>query len=85
MKNIFFSFLLTLSLQAQIPEGKKVISNLYLYNIETGLSKLILKEKRHFEAPNWIVNEKASPYGIRSGVPMAERSSRVKVNRSVLV
>jgi len=59
MKNIFFSFLLTLSLQAQIPEGKKVISNLYLYNIETGLSKLILKEKRHFEAPNWIVNEKA--------------------------
>ena len=42
-----------LQLNAQIPEGKAVISAMYIYTLETGKAELILKEKRHFEAPNW--------------------------------
>jgi len=42
-----------LELNAQIPEGKTAISALYIYTLETGKAELILKEKRHFEAPNW--------------------------------
>jgi len=42
-----------LQLNAQIPEGKTAISALYIYTLETGKAELILKEKRHFEAPNW--------------------------------
>lgn len=38
---------------AQIPEGKKVISSLYIYDLSSGKSQMILKENRHFEAPNW--------------------------------
>jgi len=38
---------------AQVPEGKKVISSLYLYDMASGKSSLILREMRHFEAPNW--------------------------------
>lgn len=38
---------------AQIPEGKTIISSLYLYTVSTGKTELILSEKRHFEAPNW--------------------------------
>ena len=38
---------------AQVPEGKKVISSLYIYDLATGKSNLILREMRHFEAPNW--------------------------------
>lgn len=53
-KNIFLLLLLLpLLLNAQIPEGKQVISSLYIYKLKSGKSKLILKEKRHFEAPNW--------------------------------
>jgi Tol biopolymer transport system component len=48
--------LISLSLQAQIPKGKKVISKLYIYDLATTESKLILKENRHFEAPNWSRN-----------------------------
>jgi len=40
-------------LLAQVPEGKQVISSLYIYDLKSGESKLILKEDRHFEAPNW--------------------------------
>jgi TolB protein len=40
-------------IMAQIPTGKKVISALYVYSTKTGKSELILKEHRHFEAPNW--------------------------------
>ncbi len=38
---------------AQVPEGKKVISSLYIYDLTSGKSTLILEEERHFEAPNW--------------------------------
>jgi Tol biopolymer transport system component len=60
---------------AQIPDGKKVISSLYIYDLSKGKSKMILKENRHFEAPNWsrdgkflLINalgklEKISPQG----------------------
>lgn len=54
MKRFLVLFLLVhLSLTAQIPDGKKVVSSLYVYTLETASSKLILKENRHFEAPNW--------------------------------
>lgn len=48
---LFFS--ISNMLLAQIPEGKQVISSLYIYDIQSGESKLVLKEDRHFEAPNW--------------------------------
>jgi TolB protein len=69
----------SLSLSAQIPAGKKVISSLYVYDLATGKSELILTEKRHFEAPNWsrdgkflLINaygklEKISPKGEKLG------------------
>lgn len=55
MKSIYFLSLLflPLALNAQVPEGKQVISSLYIYNLKKGKSKEILTEKRHFEAPNW--------------------------------
>ncbi|WP_373400412.1 hypothetical protein V8V91_12845 [Algoriphagus halophilus] len=46
-------FLLSNILLAQVPEGKQVISSLYIYDLQSGESTLILKEERHFEAPNW--------------------------------
>lgn len=36
---------------AQMPEN--IESSLILLNIKTGKERIILKEKRHFEAPNW--------------------------------
>jgi Tol biopolymer transport system component len=69
----------SLSLSAQIPAGKKVISSLYVYDLASGKSELILTEKRHFEAPNWsrdgqylLINaygklEKISPTGVKFG------------------
>ena len=69
----------SLSLSAQIPAGKKVISSLYIYDLASGKSDLILTEKRHFEAPNWsrdgkflLINaygklEKISPKGEKLG------------------
>lgn len=69
----------SLSLSAQIPAGKKVISSLYIYDLASGKSDLILTEKRHFEAPNWsrdgkflLINaygklEKISPKGDKLG------------------
>ncbi len=56
MKNYSLTFLIVLichQIFAQIPEGKKVISSIYIYNLKTGKSELLLREKRHFEAPNW--------------------------------
>ncbi|MFM1928837.1 MAG: hypothetical protein RL387_165 [Bacteroidota bacterium] len=38
---------------AQVPEGKTVISSLYVYDMATGKSNMITRELRHFEAPNW--------------------------------
>ncbi len=69
----------SLPLSAQIPAGKKVISSLYVYDLASGKSELILTEKRHFEAPNWsrdgkflLINaygklEKISPKGEKLG------------------
>lgn len=48
----------SLSLSAQIPAGKKVISSLYVCDLASGKSELILTEKRHFEAPNWSTDGK---------------------------
>ncbi len=36
---------------AQVP--KNLESELVLLNVKTGKEKVILREKRHFEAPNW--------------------------------
>jgi hypothetical protein len=49
---LFCSFF-ALQLNAQVPDGKIAISSLYLYTLETGKTELILREKIHFEAPNW--------------------------------
>ena len=46
---IFLS--VSFSLIAQVPEN--ITSELVILNIKTGAEKTILKEKRHFEAPNW--------------------------------
>lgn len=74
-----FLLLCSFSLSAQIPSGKKVISSLYIYDLASGQSELILKENRHFEAPNWsrdgkflLINalgklEKISPQGEKLG------------------
>src|SRR6056300_155015 len=43
-------------LSAQISEGKKVISSLYIYDMITKESSLLTRENRHFEAPNWATN-----------------------------
>ncbi len=42
-----------MNLFAQVPSGKAVVSHLYIYDLKKGKSRLILKEERHFEAPNW--------------------------------
>jgi Tol biopolymer transport system component len=83
MKNILSSVLLFAFAfigTAQVPEGKKVISSLYLYDMASGKSTLILREMRHFEAPNWsrdgkylLINclgklEKISTMGDKLGV-----------------
>lgn len=46
---IFLS--VSFSLIAQVPEN--ITSELVILNIKTGAEKTILREKRHFEAPNW--------------------------------
>ena len=51
-------FCISSSLLAQVPEGKKVISLLHIYDLQTGTSEMILKENRHFEAPNWELGGK---------------------------
>ena len=45
------SILISYSAWSQTPE--KVTSELVILNVKTGEEKSILKEKRHFEAPNW--------------------------------
>lgn len=47
-------FLLTLvSFQAFAQMPKEIASELVILNVKTGKEKVILKENRHFEAPNW--------------------------------
>ena len=82
MKKLLMALLfipIAFSVFAQVPEGKKVISSLYIYDLASGKSTLILREMRHFEAPNWsrdgkylLVNslghlEKISPMGDKLG------------------
>ncbi|MHA8101620.1 TolB family protein [Aquirufa nivalisilvae] len=64
---------------SQIPAGKSVISSLHIYDVKSKKSTEILKEHRHFEAPNWSVDgthllinslgllEKISPIGEKLG------------------
>lgn len=54
MRNALWLLLLISKVSiAQVPEGKRVISSLYIYDLSSKTSRLILKENRHFEAPNW--------------------------------
>lgn len=54
MKKIFYLVLfIYANAHGQVPEGKNVISALYIYDLASKKSELILKETRHFEAPNW--------------------------------
>ena len=50
---VFLLGTFVLKTSAQIPEGKSVVSHLFIYDLKKGKSTLILKEERHFEAPNW--------------------------------
>ena len=83
MKKLFIALLCIafhIPSHAQVPEGKKVISSLYIYDIVSGKSNLVIKEMRHFEAPNWsrdgkylLINslgrlEKISPQGDKLGI-----------------
>lgn len=52
-KLALFLFFISNAILAQVPEGKQVVSSLYIYDLKSRDSKLILKEERHFEAPNW--------------------------------
>jgi Tol biopolymer transport system component len=53
MKNLLFYFLCSQFLICQIPQDKKIISSLYVYDLDSRKSSLLFKEERHFEAPNW--------------------------------
>ena len=56
MKPIILGLLAIQLASAQIPEGKKVISSLHLYDMIDKASTVLTTEKRHFEAPNWAPN-----------------------------
>jgi len=57
LKSLFVLIVLCTGLvNAQIPEGKKVISSLYVYDLASRTSQLVLREHRHFEAPNWTLD-----------------------------
>lgn len=54
MKYFYLLFLCTIcsfSVHSQV--SKNLESELVLLNVKTGKEKVILREKRHFEAPNW--------------------------------
>ena len=75
---IILSLFFSMAAIAQVPRNLE--SELVLLNVKTGKEKVILREKRHFEAPNWsrdgkylIVNadgklEKVSVDGKKLGV-----------------
>lgn len=81
MKYFYLLFLCTIcsfSVHSQV--SKNLESELVLLNVKTGKEKVILREKRHFEAPNWsrdgkflIINsdgklEKVSVKGVKLGI-----------------
>lgn len=49
----------SVSMFAQVPQN--IESELVLLNVHTGKEKVILREKRHFEAPNWSLSIPALP------------------------
>ena len=56
MRNILLSFpflIFATILNAQVPEGKTVISSLYVYDVQTGKSSMVTRELRHLESPKW--------------------------------
>lgn len=50
---LIFFFLISLNSIALAQTPENISSELVLLNVKTGEEKSILKEKRHFEAPNW--------------------------------
>lgn len=53
---LLMSNFILISAQAQLPEGKKIERSLYLYDMHTRKSTLLIRENRHFKAPNWAPN-----------------------------
>lgn len=54
MKNVIFSlFVLCTSLTTWAQVTKNLESELVLLDVNTGKEKVVIREKRHFEAPNW--------------------------------
>lgn len=56
MNNILFALSLLIfasNLNAQVPEGKTVISSLYVYDVETGKSSMVTRELKHLESSKW--------------------------------
>ena len=56
MRNILLALPLLIFvtiLNAQVPEGKTVISSLYVYDVQTGKSSMVTRELRHLESPKW--------------------------------
>jgi TolB protein len=51
LKGIFLLLLLCQTLSAQTPQS--IESQLVVLNVRTGKERVLLTEKRHFEAPNW--------------------------------
>ncbi len=51
VKLITVLFFISISASGQRPQN--IESSLMLLNVQTGQTKVILNEKRHFEAPNW--------------------------------
>ncbi|MFC3415788.1 TolB family protein [Algoriphagus hitonicola] len=78
---------------AQVPEG--IQSELVILNVKTGEEKQILKEERHFEAPNWsrdgdylLINaagklEKVAMDGTKLGQLFPEQISRVNNDHGI--
>ncbi|MGM0945780.1 MAG: TolB family protein [Bacteroidota bacterium] len=78
---------------AQVPEG--IQSELVILNVKTGEEKQILKEERHFEAPNWsrdgeylLINsagklEKVALDGTKLGQIFPDQISRVNNDHGI--
>ncbi|SDC92638.1 WD40-like Beta Propeller Repeat [Algoriphagus faecimaris] len=78
---------------AQVPEG--IQSELVILNVKTGEEKQILKEERHFEAPNWsrdgeylLINsagklEKVALDGTKLGQLFPDQISRVNNDHGI--
>jgi len=72
MKKIIFICFSFQFLMAQIPDDKAVVSSLYIYDMLEHQTTLVLREKRHFEAPNWSPKE---PYLLINSAGKIEKYS----------